>query len=90
MTTLATGKVSVFEPSTAQRQAPAIVEKVLERVSQILTANELHFSTGREQESEDSTIVNVFDGDSASDLVLGVGVGLDHRFNARWIAGVSV
>jgi hypothetical protein len=51
---------------------------------------QLRFATGREQLNRDGAVVEPFGMEGTSDLVVGLGVGLDHRFGARWVGGVSI
>jgi hypothetical protein len=51
---------------------------------------QLRFATGREQLNRDGIVVEQFGMEGTSDLVIGLGVGLDYRFGARWVGGVSL
>jgi hypothetical protein len=51
---------------------------------------QLRISTAREQLTAGGTMFSAFADDATSDLLVGIGVGLDYRFGARWVGGVSV
>jgi hypothetical protein len=51
---------------------------------------QLRLATGRTQVSSSGSQVAAYDVDRSSDVLVGAGVGLDYRFGARWVGGISI